>query len=188
MNLIKKMLIAGSFALAIAGCKKSGPTPDNYISYKVDGVYKSSRPEADYGDDALIINSIVGSEEILIIFSGYPAPGLYNLLNTGGASCYYSDDSGSYGSTLTEIGTLEITAYDGNRISGKFAFEAGNGKSIKTITEGEFNTKVEQLGDYNPEPPSCEDDSSYYGASPNRKLTTRLKLVRAMKLNGNAGK
>jgi hypothetical protein len=188
MNLIKKLLIAGSFALVISGCKKSGPSPDSYISYKVDGVYKSSRPEADYIDDALLIESRVGSEEILIFFDGYPAPGLYDLLKKGGTSCYYSDASGVYDSILTEIGTLEIIAYDGKQVSGKFAFEGSNGKSIKSITEGEFNTKVEQLGYYNPASPSCEDDSSYYGVSPNRKLTTRLKLIRTMKLNSNAGK
>ena len=180
------MLLAGSFALVICGCKKSGPSPDNYITYKVNGVYKSMRPDAGYLDDALLIEGgKIGGEDLWIIFNGYPAPGTYDLKDIDAASISYGIGYDIYDSIISEKGTLVINSYDSKHVSGTFEFEGSNGTRIKTITEGKFDTKVEQLGYSSPSCDStdaCYVDTSWYG-SVRGKFLQHIKSVRKGKLD-----
>lgn len=147
MNLIKKIVVAGCLAAAICGCKKNSPTPEDYISYKVDGVYKSLKPEASYLDGSLLIEAgKTGGENLWIIVDGYPARGIYNLANFNVADISYGLGDDVYDSIISETGTLTIRSYDGKHISGTFEFKGSNGKTVKTITDCIFNTKVDQLG------------------------------------------
>jgi hypothetical protein len=186
MNLIKKMLLAGSFALVICGCKKTGPSPDNYITYKVNGVYKSMRPDASYLDDALLIEGgKIGGEDLLIFFNGYPAPGTYDLKDIDTASISYSTGTDIYDTILSRTGTLVITSYDTKHVSGTFEFKANSGTRTVTITEGKFYTKVDQLGYSSPSCDStdaCFVDTSIYGTV-RGKLLQHIKSVRKGKLN-----
>src|SRR5882757_9865667 len=123
MNLIKKILLAGGFALAFCSCKKSGPSPDNYISYKVDGVYKSLKPDADYFDESLVLEAgKINGEGLWIIFYGYPYPGTYRLADTTLTAPVISYNLGDdvYDTILSRSGTLVITSYDGKHVSGTF--------------------------------------------------------------------
>ncbi|WP_426669398.1 DUF6252 family protein [Mucilaginibacter sp. McL0603] len=186
MNLIKKILLAGGLVLAIYGCKK-GPSPDNYISYKVDGVYKSLKPEADYFDESLVLEAgKINGEGLWIVFYGYPYPGTYSLADTTLTAPVISYNLGDdiYDTILSRTGTLVITSYDGKHVSGTFEFKGSNGTSVKTITEGQFKAKVDQLGDSSP----CSIDSTCYvdttyGFTPRGKLLKHLKLIRAEKSN-----
>ena len=178
MNLIKKMLFAVCITAAICSCKKSGTSPDDYLEYKVDGVYKSLKPEADYLDNGLIIDAgKIGGEDLTIFFNGYPAPGVYDLANFDIASISYSLGDDAYDSILSENGTLVIRSYDGKHIKGKFEFKGSNGKNTKTITEGGFDTNVEQLG-YSLPP----DTDSTYCFSAKAKILNHLQKIRAQKL------
>ena len=186
MNLIKKMLLAGSFALVICGCKKTGPSPDNYITYKVNGVYKSMRPDAGYLDDALLIEGgKIGGEDLWIIFNGYPAPGTYDLKDIDTTYMSYSIGGDLYGSTISKKGILVINSYDTKHVSGTFEFEGSNGARIKTITEGKFDTKVDQLGYSSP---SCDStdtwfaDTAMYGAA-RGKFLQHIRSARKGKLD-----
>jgi hypothetical protein len=178
MNLIKKTLLTGCIAAAICGCKKSGPSPDNYLEYKIDRVYKSLKPEADYLDDNLIINAgKIGGEDLTIFFNGYPVPGVYDLANFNAASISYSLGDDVYDTIVSENGTLVIRSYDGEHIKGTFEFKGSNGKNIKTITEGEFNTTVNQLGYSLP-----SDTDSTYSFSAKAKILQHLQKIRTEKL------
>jgi len=189
MNLITKVLMAAGLALAVSGCKKSGPSPDNYLSYKVDGVYKSVKPDADYFDDSLVLEAgKINGEDLWIIFYGYPYPGTYSLADTTLSAPVISYNLGDdiYDTILSRMGTLVITSYDGKHISGTFEFKGSNGTSFKTITEGQFKTKVDQLGSLSPScsvDSACCVDSTTYGITPKGKLLKQLKLIRAEKMN-----
>jgi uncharacterized protein DUF6252 len=188
MNLITKMLIAGGLLMAFCGCKKNSPSPNDYISYKVDGVYKSLKPEADVVDgDLLIEGGKIGGEDLWIQIDQYPSPGTYNLANSDIADITYSIGIDTYDSIISDTGTVVITSYDGKHVSGTFEFKGDNGNGgIKNITEGQFKAKVTQLGNSTPcsVDPTCYMDTTY-GATPMGQLLKHLKLVRAEKLNNN---
>ncbi|HEY9002171.1 MAG TPA: DUF6252 family protein [Mucilaginibacter sp.] len=178
MNLIRKIIIAGCMTAVIYGCKKNSPSPDNYLKYKVDGVYKSLKPEADYFDDSLIIDAgKIGGEDLTIFFDGYPAPGVYDLADFDVASISYTLNDDPYDTIISQTGTLVIASYDGEHIKGTFECKPSNGKNIKTITEGEFNTKVEQWGYLSP-----PDTDSTYSFSAKAKILEHLQKIRAAKL------
>jgi len=163
---------------AIYSCKKSNPSPDNYLKYKLDGVSKSLKPDADYIDDALIIDAgKINGERLTIFFDGYPAPGVYDLADFDVASISYTLNDDPYDTILSKTGTLVIKSYDGKHISGTFECKPSNGKNMKTITEGEFNTKVEQLGYSAP-----SDTDSTYSFSAKAKILQQLQKIRTAKL------
>jgi hypothetical protein len=129
----------------------------------------------------LIDGGKIGGEDLTIFFTGYPAPGTYSLANIDTASISYGIGDDIYDSIISQIGTLVITSYDTKHISGTFEFKGSNGTDFKTITEGKFNTKVNQLGYSSPSCDStdaCYLDTSYYGAIRRGKLIQHLKLIR----------
>ena len=174
MNLIKKMLVAGCIAAAICGCKKDTPAPDDYLSYKVDGVYKSVKPDADFIDgDLLIDGGKIGGEDLSIFVDDYPGPGRYNLTDSTYTLLSYHRGTGSHDVFYAVQGTLVIASYDGKQISGTFEFKGSNGQDFKTITEGKFKTKVDDLGYSSPA------DSINYINVRRGQLLRHLKLMKA---------
>lgn len=88
-------------------------------------------------------------------------------------------------SIISKKGILVINLYDTKHVSGTFEFEGSNGAGIKTITEGKFDTKVDQLGYSSP---SCDSndawfvDTTIYGAA-RGKFLQHIRSVRKGKLD-----
>src|ERR1700744_1813617 len=57
MNLAQKILVTCGCITMLAACKKDRPTADNYISYKLNGVYQKLIPDADSFDDGTFLVS-----------------------------------------------------------------------------------------------------------------------------------
>lgn len=140
MRLIKKLLLAGSLVAILGSCKKESAKPASVISYKVDGVLKTFKPDAFYyADNSLLITGGEnGNAEIL----------LYIYTNAKVESFYFErkDDNalGSYqpGGFVSDTGKLVINSFDGKRISGTFQFRGRNSHGTKSITEGQFTIGV----------------------------------------------
>ena len=175
MNLIKKILIAGCCIVVTGSCKKDNSTPDNYISYKVDGVLKTVKAEASYYPDnsMLIEGGKTGSEEISLFLNGNMKVGRFHFENDMILGTY--EDGKTAGGFIADSGTLVISSFDGKTVSGTFEFKGRNSVMptniiTRNITEGKFMAKVT---DY-PEP----IDSTIEVAG-NRNLIGRIRLLQA---------
>lgn len=170
MNLIQKIMIAGCGVAALASCKKDKPAPDNYISYKVDGNYKKLKPDADYFDDGsgfLIDAGPFNKGEMSISFNDVPVEKTYHFEDSTDVIAEYVDESGRNFWSLS--GTLVINSYDGDHISGTFAFRGvtdTDPEAAVNVTEGQFSADVSDLS-------SSSDTTATdttYGVSKSKKL------------------
>jgi len=172
MNLIKKLLIAGCCAALLSGCKKDDPAPDNNLSYKIDGILKSTKAEGTYFiyDSTIMIDGTKGSEDFTLFIDTVLTPGTYNMdtMHETVAVIYVNWDNAIiyYGSS----GTLTIDSYDGRQISGTFRANVKAGHEVKNISEGKFTAHLEDstnsYGDDSP--PDCPD--STYEVMKHQKL------------------
>ena len=161
MNPIQKILIACSCAALLTGCKKDDPEPDNNLSYKVDGILKTAKPEGTYftSDNSIMIDGTKGNEDITIFIDTVVTPGVYTMGEMGNniAAMYVNwDNSIIYTSTS---GTITIDSYNGQQISGSFQFNVKAGHLIKNISEGKFTAKLEVSSGYTDIPPDCPDST-----------------------------
>lgn len=165
MNLIKTqtLIAAAGCLLLLHACKKDdAPTPNNTLSYKVDGVSKIMKPEANYfWDNSLLITSdkITAVEQVILFIDSNITTGTFELPRDNN---YVSLEYDMPGTDLKDYffsrsGKMVISSYDGNHVSGTFEFTASNGITTKSITEGTFTADV----GYFPEPQSCGDSSLY---------------------------
>jgi hypothetical protein len=149
MSLVKKLLIAVGCVFSLGTCKKSGPTPGNYISFKVNGVYKNFKPDASpFTDGSFLLDagpSIKG--EIGLFLETSPQLTAYDLANDSIAIADYYDSSGIH--FWSDSGTLVISAYNGKHISGTFAFRGRthdkNTVATINVTEGQFSADIGPL-------------------------------------------
>ncbi len=146
MNLIHKLMIAGCCATALASCKKDNPTSTNFVSFKINGVYKSIKPEADifYDGTFLLTGGPFMKDQIGLFLDTNVMRKTYHFENASdNAVGDYYDHSGTR--FLGDTGTLTITSFGNQHISGTFSFKAhtmdGPPASID-ITEGQFSTDI----------------------------------------------
>lgn len=173
MNLTKKIYIACSCVIIFSACKKDNPTPDNYISFKVNGVYKRLKPEADYFDDgSLLLDANEGKflkDEISFSTIKNPQVKTYHFEDPDAdAIADYNNHAGT--DFWCDSGTLVISEVSDNHISGTFAFKghAVDDQSSKiNITEGQFSASVSFLSFA---PDTCAWRDSTYGVSKRVKL------------------
>lgn len=147
MNLMMKVLIAGSCAAAFSGCKKDNIQPDNFLIYKIDeGPLVSVEGEADYfyDDSNILLTNGSGSNDLYIFIDTSIRVGAYPIgnLSSGIGAAYYDSRSRSFDS---DTGLLVIKEYDNNHIAGTFHFTATNGNTVKKFTEGAFSAKLSYL-------------------------------------------
>jgi hypothetical protein len=189
MNLTQNILITCCCIATLGSCKKDKPTPDNYISFQVDGVYKKLIPEANSSDDGnwLLIAGPLNKGELDLFLDTSIYLKSYNLANEADhAMCTYYNDAGTR--FWNDSGTMVISSYDGENISGTFAFKARTPDSAHStirITEGQFSAKVEYFStssdtsDWNFPPvepigtDTCSWSNSRYGVNPRQKLLRR---------------
>lgn len=164
---------------ALGSCKKNNPAPDNFIFYKVDGVYKTARPEGDlFGQDGLLIESGSSLKNEIDLFTDQPPQvGVYHLdSDMNGAAAQYYDSNGV--SFWSDSGKLVINAYDGHHIKGSFSFRGrtlAGANDTTRITEGQFSTSVE---DYGSIPDSCAICDSTMELNRRASMARHLTRVR----------
>lgn len=141
--------MAGCLVMAFNSCKKDNPTPANFISFKINGVYKNIKPEADIFDDGtfLLQAGPFLKDEIGLFLDTNVMLKTYHFENeSDNAIGDYYDHSGAH--FWSDSGTLVVTSFDGRHINGTFSFKArtlaGPPASIN-ITEGQFSADVSYL-------------------------------------------
>jgi len=166
-------MIAWCLAMALSSCKKDNPTPANFISFKVNGVYKSIKPEADIFDDGtfLLDAGPFMKDEIGLYLDTNVMLKTYHFENQGdNALGDYYDHSGTH--FWSDTGTLVISSFDGHHINGTFSFKArtlaGAPASIN-VTEGQFSADVSYLS-------TVSDTCSWYDS--NLCINRRNLLIR----------
>jgi hypothetical protein len=177
MNLIKKLLIAGCCAVLLNSCKKDNPSPDNIISYKVDGALnKNSAASLHYENGkGLTVFNMDGPGDITLFIDSIHV-GVFNIggLQDKVAAMYLNaNDSRVF---VSNAGSLVIDSYNGDQVSGTFRFTASaDDGSVKNFTEGRFTAQVEDAS-ASDEPP-CED-TTY-------EVMRRQRLMRITQTNAN---
>jgi hypothetical protein len=171
MNLIHKLIIAGCLVAAFSSCRKDNPTPANFISFKINGVYKSIKPEADIFDDGtfLLDAGPFMKDEIGLFLNTNVMLKTYHFENQGdNALGDYYDHSGTH--FWSDTGTLVVTSFDGRHINGTFSFKArtlaGPPASID-VTDGQFSADVSYLS-------AATDTCSWYDSTVS---VSRLNLL-----------
>lgn len=141
MRLIKKLLLSGSFIAALSSCKKDTVTPESTISYKVDGVLKTVKPETFFytADNSLLIEGgKAGGEQISLFIDKHTRLGAFELESRqDNAVAVYEP-----GGFVSDSGKVNITSFNGKQISGTFAFRGRHNGLAKNITEGQFTATV----------------------------------------------
>ncbi|MBS1501252.1 MAG: hypothetical protein JST32_04270 [Bacteroidetes bacterium] len=182
MNLIKKILIAAGCAVALSACKKDNPQPGDYISFKLNGIYKIIKPDAYNDYDGTFFLAAGGDlkNEISLYIDTVPEQRTYHFENVNDrAAAGYDDDSGT--DFLADTGTMTINYFDGDRISGTFSFKgrtfSGNPATIN-ISEGHFDATL-SYPPYFP-PDSCAWSDSTYS------VRQRRMMIKAQSFKSNS--
>ena len=148
MNLIKSFsIVATGCLLLLQACKKDpGPTPDNTLSYKVDGVSKTRKPDASlfWNGGLLISSDDINVEEISLFIDSNISTGTFELPRDTNFVALEYDMAGSdmKDHFYSRSGKFVINYYDGDHVSGTFEFIATNGITTKNITDGTFTANV----------------------------------------------
>src|SRR3569833_124867 len=151
MNLTQKILIIGGCVAVLAGCRKDDPkpTPDNFISYKINGVYKILVPDATAFDDGtwLLTGGPFNKGEISLFLDTPMYVKSYDFKGElDEAIGDYCDEAGS--DFWSDSGTMVINSYNNGHITGTFAFRARTRDSahrVVRITEGQFSATQDYL-------------------------------------------
>jgi hypothetical protein len=174
MNIAQKITIACCGLMILSACKKNNPEPDEYISFYVNDVYKIIKPEADYFDDDTFLLQ-AGPDmkgEIGLFLDTIVQIKTYYFENPfDGAVADWYDNSGTH--FWSDTGTLVVSAFDGDHISGTFSFKghAETGKPATVhITEGHFSTDVTYVS-FSPD--TCTVCDSAYSFSHRATLARR---------------
>jgi len=186
MNLFKKMLAALVGIATCSGCNISldeNPKPDSYLNYKVDGALKSSNAEATYytQDNSMLIDGGKDPDDLSIFIDTNIRVGTFPIGKMSGriAVVYVNWNNSIFFNSDT--GTLVISSYDGQHITGTFKFTASSDAKVrKYFTGGQFSANVEQ-GHYSNDTHDCPD-SSYYDVKRER-LMLRKRQVYSGKFN-----
>jgi len=179
MNLRNKMMIAGCCIAALGSCKKDKPAPDNFIFYKLNGVYTTIKPEADIFDDSsfLLEAGPFNKNEIGLFVDSNIQVRTYHFENAyDNAVGDYYDGKGAH--FWSDSGTLVIKSFDGYHIKGSFSFRAKTEDSAPAtirITEGQFSTDV---GYFSSSPDTCTLCDSTIGVSKRGLLVKHLARAR----------
>ncbi len=180
MNLSQKLFAICSCIALFSACKKDKPKPNNYISFKADGVYSNLSPKASYSADNGTVLMDAGDSKknkISLSFSVDAVIGSYDLgtYQEENAICDYYNDSGVHFSS--DSGTFMIgNALSDGSISGTFDFIGhtlnGSPNTVR-ITEGQFSTNVSNLSFS-----TDTDDSEDYEATGGRSKVINHYLSR----------
>jgi hypothetical protein len=146
MKPFTKAIILACCIAVISSCSKDKISPNQFISYRVDGVAKKVGSTASYApqDNSTLIDGDDSHDDVSIFINGNIAPGTYHIgtLSDSIGAMYIT-----WGSNIfynSESGTLVIDSYNGNNISGYFQFTAADDNGIvKNITDGHFSAQIE---------------------------------------------
>ena len=152
MNLSQKLFAISCCIMLFSACKKDKPKPNNYISFKADGVYSNLSPEARYSADNGTVLMDAGDSKKNKISLSFSVDALLNSYNLGtyqeeNAICDYYNESGVHFSSDNGTFVISKVLSDGS-ISGTFAFighTLNNSPDSVRITEGQFSTNVSNL-------------------------------------------
>ena len=179
MNLRRKLMIAGCCVAVFGSCKKDNPAPDNFIFYKVNGVYKTIKPEGYiFGGDGLLIDAgPFMKNEIDMFIDSLPQVRSYNFNpdEAVAAADYYDNNRVHFWS---DSGKLVVNSFDGIHIKGSFSFRGRTltgAPDTVHITEGQFSTNVAY---YSSAPDTCVICDSTLGISQRSRLTKHLAGAR----------
>lgn len=146
MNLMNKLMIARCCMVAFGSCKKDNPTPTNFISFKLNGVYKNIKPEADiFNDGSFLLGAgPFMKDQIGLFLDTNVMLKTYHFENeSDNAVGDYYDYAGTH--FWSDTGILVVTSFDGHHINGTFSFKAhtldGPPASID-ITDGQFSADI----------------------------------------------
>ncbi len=181
MKLITKLLIGGSLIAALGSCKKDNPTPDNNLTYKMDGVLKTAKPDVySYTDNTLMIDGTKGSEDITLFVDTIVNAGTFHIGNMSDkiTAMYVNWDNLRIYDSNT--GTLVISSFDGTSISGTFSFTASNGGAVKNFTNGQFTAKVANVSYCLSDTTRC--DTANMGLAGREKFKRMLKTQQTIRL------
>lgn len=147
MKPFTKVILLACCIATISSCSKDKVSPNQFISYKVDGVAKKVKSYASYSpqnNSTLIDGDAGSSEDVSIFINGNITPGTYHIgtLSDSIGAMYVNWSNSIFYNSVS--GTLVIDSYYENNISGYFQFTAADDNGIvKNITDGHFSAQVE---------------------------------------------
>jgi hypothetical protein len=133
-------------------------------------VTKVAKPDASwYDDNTFMLEATSGNDYINLFIDSTFRPGTFRP-----DSPYYDAlieyKCGKNEDYYANNGSIRITQFDGNNVSGTFSFSVGAGTSKRDVTEGSFTAKV-HFYDF-------ADTTSYNDTSLNVARTKRLVFSR----------
>ena len=176
MNLIKKLLIAGSCAIVLGGCKKDGLEPDNNFIYKMDGVLKTAVPEGtNFSDGSFMVDATTddGDDVTLFIDDNNIRIGTFHIENAEDETAASYNSKKHPEMLFSDSGLLVITSYNGSNVSGTFHFQVRDGQNIKKFTGGQFRAKVSFFS--LPEDEPCYEDTTYDIAAKKKWMLQQIR-------------
>lgn len=131
--------------VAFSSCKKdsSESNPTTTVSFKLDGTDKSTSTVLsayDKNSKALLVSGSLSPSEVINISLENIQAGTFDVVNNGIVATY-SNGASDLDTYAAISGTLTITSFTNNTVSGTFSFVVMNqARTTKNITEGKFST------------------------------------------------
>lgn len=141
------LIILSVCTLAFSSCKKSGDKPSDSIgiSLKFNGTAKSSTtPIASYypAENSLQVEGIFNGTEAVSLMIENIKTGTFDVASDAVVASYSTtaDFNNTY---LGSTGSVNITSFTSDQVSGTFQFTGTNpANATGTVTEGKFTAKI----------------------------------------------
>ena len=154
MKSIKTLFGILFLTLVMISCSKNddggGGSGDGSMTAKVDGASFTAdlAVQATLSGGVLAFGGTGSNGQITIAIPGYSSPGTFNIGTTAATATYATTSGTITGYTASMVigsGSITISELSGGYVKGSFSFTAfsSGGATSKTITDGQFNIKLQ---------------------------------------------